>query len=1182
MFSIFNKIINFFKKKWVIYATFFILLLIFSILFYCYADLIAFADIHIFGNAFVRIGLICLIWFILFFSFLLKPTLDFLQSLKSEKRQLARDLKKEVLQIFQKAKRNYSIALNDAKNTWKKDLKLKNIPLVIIIGNEGAGKSSLINYSNMEYPLSDSLQSHKKIHKSTNNFRLYISKSGALLDTEGNYFSQESLFRPDTTDEIPEDDLNKNKDFLLKKNVWGKLLSFLNTHVFHNKLNGIVVVIDTQSFLTNTKEYSDDLMRHLVKRVNECEKSLGLKLPIYIVFSKIDLIEGMSEYWSIFNEGVANKILGLTLDTEIHKEELQSSFQEISKSLLYSFMNKNQFLHSIEDKNTAFLFLKQLDYLFTLAIEFVLQANTQNKLKNKSSIRGIYFTSAYQENVPRNYLIDTICDKYEIKKPPAKSATKHNKHSYFVQSLLEHIILRDSHLSGIIVRNVALKIGAIILIACLISYGLSAYFLTKAHKEATQSDTHLSNITMLLTQAKSYTNMNLQQKANLMVSLKAILKNYPHLFDNQNFLQYPLLDISYKGFLPAKDLYYTLNKDVISNTLIKEMEEILQTNTTPQTLIETFYMYMTLFNENYFNKALLAKWITNNWKHFNAYQIPKEDFIAGIEDLNPTNIARSYAMDSNRLEGIYNKVIQIPKQQRIYILIAFNNSLRQQKFYNIKDKIGIAFNSVFENTKEISSIDRSYTKNGLRDFLANLETNTQKALDIDAWYLKQTPDMQNTKALQMEILDIYLRQYQQKWQEILLALMPKQYSSKNGMLNELQILSNVENPLNALLKIISDNTYLNDILLLNYAYSLGLPSSDIKAKFATISNHFMPYYEFVGNQPLLNSTLNSFNKNKKNAKESETGTPQETLAMDIQNIHSKISDFTQDSTKDIKTKITYILERSNEDNDPFNKFATDIKDLPPHLAQYYNKLAEFSWEAMESTSKILLNNAWKNEIYTMFVNEISPFYPFNAYSQESLPIESFKSFFGNKGALQTFYQQYLSKFLFKRGDTYHLNSKYKSKIVLNQEFMAFLNRSAIISSIFDNNNNLNLNFSLHCLDLSSDFSSLDISYNDKSLRYDHTLNQQIQIIVEQFSNATELKFIGNNYNQNPQYKKVYIGEWAWFRFLKDIAKTKSSQGTLYFEGNMRWYFDFTLYPNAQMLFNVVNLLSHFTLPQNII
>ena len=37
---------------------------------------------------------------------------------------------------------------------------------------------------------------------------------GALLDTEGIHFAQESLYQPTATEELPEDDVEKNRDYL--------------------------------------------------------------------------------------------------------------------------------------------------------------------------------------------------------------------------------------------------------------------------------------------------------------------------------------------------------------------------------------------------------------------------------------------------------------------------------------------------------------------------------------------------------------------------------------------------------------------------------------------------------------------------------------------------------------------------------------------------------------------------------------------------------------------------------------------------------------------------------------------------------------------------------------------------------------------------------------------------------
>lgn len=66
-------------------------------------------------------------------------------------------------------------------------------------------------------------------------------------------------------------------------------------------------------------------------------------------------------------------------------------------------MSKNSHIYNIENKNKSYLFLKQLDNLFALAKTFILEVQEENKLKNNSYLRGVYFVSAYQENIPRNF-----------------------------------------------------------------------------------------------------------------------------------------------------------------------------------------------------------------------------------------------------------------------------------------------------------------------------------------------------------------------------------------------------------------------------------------------------------------------------------------------------------------------------------------------------------------------------------------------------------------------------------------------------------------------------------------------------------------------------------------------------------------------------------------------------------
>ncbi|MCW1584336.1 hypothetical protein OLS48_03850, partial [Campylobacter jejuni] len=56
-------------------------------------------------------------------------------------------------------------------------------------------------------------------------------KKRCFVRSEGNYFSQEEFFKPASSDEIPEDDIDKNRDFLIKK-IYGKNSLLFSIKIF--------------------------------------------------------------------------------------------------------------------------------------------------------------------------------------------------------------------------------------------------------------------------------------------------------------------------------------------------------------------------------------------------------------------------------------------------------------------------------------------------------------------------------------------------------------------------------------------------------------------------------------------------------------------------------------------------------------------------------------------------------------------------------------------------------------------------------------------------------------------------------------------------------------------------------------------------------------------------------------
>lgn len=174
-------------------------------------------------------------------------------------------------------------------------------------------------------------------------------------------------------------------------------------------------------------------------------------------------------------------------------------------------------------------------------------------------------------------------------------------------------------------------------------------------------------------------------------------------------MEYPTLNISYKAFKQANDFYYAINEDVLKNTLIKEMENILLVDTNNENIIKTLYMYKSLFEPKYLNTQLLKKWIGENWNYLEKYQISQENFLNGVDSFKNTNF-NTFNVDEKSIIASFEKLQNTSQTQRIYILVDFLKSHQAKEKYFITQYLGYAQNSVFADNKEQLIIDKIYTK----------------------------------------------------------------------------------------------------------------------------------------------------------------------------------------------------------------------------------------------------------------------------------------------------------------------------------------------------------------------------------------------------------------------------------------------------------------------------------------
>ena len=1133
-----------------------------SVLFWLYAPLVAFNDIYTFASVSRRVTALVAFWAVILFFVLLRPLMNYFASRKDDKNDKLKEIKKESMDSIGKAKRNFMLSLKDAKTTWKKDINFKKLPLIMIIGNEGAGKSAFINYSNIEFPLSDSLDTYKKIHKSTTNFNLYISKFGALLDTEGIHFAQESLYQPTATEELPEDDVEKNRDYLLKKSIWNEFLHFLKRNDFNSRLSGAVLIIDTKKFLEGTQEYYDELIRYMVKRINDCEKHLGIKFPIYVVFSKLDLIDGMGDYFKLFNEDVADKALGINLDSNFSASTLEAEFKNLSESLFKHLMSKNSISHLLEDKKRSYLFLKQLDNFFVLVKEFVEKLNSQNALKNTSNINGIYFVSAYQENIPINYLTNTICDKYNIKKPLLRAVNNYSKQSYFVKSFLKEVAFK-ANVSKFAAQNKFIKFVNFVLIAALCAgvYFGSSYILNTKNTKEQNAINNADKISSYL-DGKKYKDLSPTQKIELLNILKQSLNDYPRIFSGDTKFEYITLDTSYKGFKPVKKLYYDLSADFFKNTVLTEMENILKTEEDPNRLIKAFYMYDSLFDKEYRNVDLFKIWISANWDKFEKYGVAKDEFLAHIEAiLSSKNL--DVRADAMAQSAANTKLTPVQRARRLYYILEFISFKDEKSFYDVRKEVENLY-SVVQEKEEFKPFNKIYTKENLRDFLSKLSTNIDQTAIIESWLMETNSSLKDIssnekKELSIAVIELYLQNYAEKWSQILKAVEPNEFATKKEVIDELEILSKRENPLNSLIKLTIQNTNLNDENLLKYIYSLGFASSEIKRVFTDFSNKFTNYH-------VLNSDGSL-----------------DLISTDVTNVYKKVSDYNFEMLQSSDDKIVYAINGIKNENDPFIVLNNDAKKLPEELNEYYQKLSQLAWKQVENGASTLLATAYRDDVFDDFESLIKPFYPFNEQSPKAVSMEEFKRFFGKNGTWNSFYDRYLKQILSKTSSGYRVRPKYAKELRFSRDFLENISYIDRISNLMlDSNDELKLNYNLKAVDLSANFSRIKVGYANNTIDYDHTISSNLVVSSKNFDISTQFVFNATSTTGSEKKELSFDGEWGWYKLLKASNFSSIGVSTLNFDGKRESYFGYEVSPNGGELLDLMNIIPAINLPKKML
>ena len=110
----------------------------------------------------------------------------------------------------------------------------------------------------------------------TRNCDWWFFEQAVLIDTAGRYAIR----------------VDEEKD----KEEWQKFLSLLAKYRKKEPLNGLIVTVSADSLNDRNAENLERYGRDIRKRVDELTRVLGAKFPVYVMVTKCDLIQGMTQF----------------------------------------------------------------------------------------------------------------------------------------------------------------------------------------------------------------------------------------------------------------------------------------------------------------------------------------------------------------------------------------------------------------------------------------------------------------------------------------------------------------------------------------------------------------------------------------------------------------------------------------------------------------------------------------------------------------------------------------------------------------------------------------------------------------------------------------------------------------------------------------------------------------------
>lgn len=1025
---------------------------------------------------------------------------------------------------------------------------LYDLPWYVIIGPPGAGKTTAIVNSGLSFPLSDEMGNGPVGGVGgTRNCDWWFTDNAVLVDTAGRYTTQESDSEADNA-------------------AWFGFLKLLKKHRPRQPINGAIVAISLSDLSMQDELTQKAHAAAIRRRLHELREQLGVRFPVYVLFTKADLIAGFTEFFEPLGKEAREQVWGFTLPLkEVARDSSPiAAFDEEYAKLLARLNSQSleRMQAETDPQRDAMIagFPQQLASIRPVGRAFLNELFQVNEYQHHHMLRGVYFTSGTQEGTPIDRLMMGMARNFGIGRQAIGSGRGTGR-SYFLTRLFEGVMFPEA---GLVSADDKVEFryrwAKRIAIAASVIAVLGA--------GAIWWRSYQGNSTLLAT-ATSQINSYKKAEADIPGSPVSD-SDLPAVVPALNLLRDLANDPVKLAGLDEDALGWGLYRgDVVQNSgrqsyrkalnqhllprLLLRLEDQMQGNyNNPDFLYEALKIYLSLGLVGPMNADLVREWMAIDWDL--AYPGPsradlRQD-LTGHLDAMLSNPMEKIELNGDMVAAIQDILTQMPQSQRVYNGIINSAEAKNLPEWRLTEIGGPAIDRalVRSSGKPLNDgIEGIFTYRGFNEVFLEQALGVASRIQRDSWVLGEdfsaTQSAEALQAISRDVLDLYYNDYIARYDQLLgdIDIIPME--SLSHAVEVTNVLSGPTSPIVNVLEGIAAETNLNR------------PAGDALASGAAEGAQVVAEAEGRRRLSFQAQAFLDAMSGSSGGGEAAQAEPGQYVTDRFKWLHDFVTPQAgQPSQLDLAmTTLTDVYKELNklsfaggvanptgEGNASLARFQAEAQRVPGPMQRWATQITVGSSGIQADGTRAGINALWQSQVLPFCEKVVGNAYPFNRRSRADVSLRDFGELFGKGGQIDSFFSQNLAKFVDTRSRPWTWKKVGSTDLGISQAVLTEMQRAMEIrDAFFPDSMTPNLAFQITPEALDPKAKSVQWDIDGQQIMFRHKDGQPRPTGVNWPGSVGEAQI---GFKPDKRFSESLLrrdGPWALFRIL-DAAEVRAT------------------------------------------